>query len=265
MKKQIQTNSNTGQSTTEVRKSQKHDVNSQKNSTLYFQIGLILCLLGTFALFEMQFESKTLEVAVSEPDDSTIDFQMTTVKEFVPEAKVVPKKDLPKKIIDEVIEVDNTHNDPIKKVITSEQKVVSDAPKTSLDPEDLPEVIDEPVENIHVNKVQFVPVFPGCEKYELNSKRKKCLNEKMGKLVQRKFDKDIAGDYGLSGLQRIYVEFKVDKTGAITDIKTRAPHPQLEKEALRIANKIPKMIPGKMGETPVNVIYNLPITFQVNN
>ena len=33
---------NAGQSTTEGKKSQKHDANLQKNSTLYFQIGLIL-------------------------------------------------------------------------------------------------------------------------------------------------------------------------------------------------------------------------------
>ena len=49
-----------GQSITEVKKPQKHDANLQKNSTLYFQIGLILCLLGTYSLFEMQFQEKKL-------------------------------------------------------------------------------------------------------------------------------------------------------------------------------------------------------------
>ncbi|MFK7781258.1 MAG: hypothetical protein AB8B90_02805, partial [Psychroserpens sp.] len=47
-----------GQSNAKVQKSQKHDANLQKNSMLYFQIGLILCLLGTYALFEMKFEKR---------------------------------------------------------------------------------------------------------------------------------------------------------------------------------------------------------------
>ena len=49
-----------GQSNVKVQKSQKHDANLQKNSSLYFQIGLILCLLGTYAMFEMQCESVLL-------------------------------------------------------------------------------------------------------------------------------------------------------------------------------------------------------------
>ena len=87
----------------------------------------------------------------------------------------------------------------------------------------------------------------------------------MNRLVKRKFNSGIANGYGLSGAQRIYVNFKVDKTGNITDIHTRAAHPKLEKEALKVANKIPKMVPGKMGTKPVNVLYTLPITFKVEN
>lgn len=265
MKKQIQNNSNAGQSNAEVRKSQKHDVNLQKNTMLYFQIGLILCLLGTFALFEMRFESKIYEVAQNQPElEELYETSMPTIKEYVPEAKPEPKSEIPKKIIDEVLEVENDHKDIVQEVITQEQNITS-KPTEILKPEDVAPVDPPIIDNVHVNAVQFVPIFPGCEKYELNSKRRKCLNEKMGKLVKRKFDNDIAGELGLSGLQRILVQFTVDKTGVIKDIKTRAPHPKLEKEALRIANKIPEMIPGKMGTEPVNVIYNLPITFRVNN
>ena len=36
-----------------VKKPQKHDANLQKNSTIYFQIGLILCLFMVYGLFEM--------------------------------------------------------------------------------------------------------------------------------------------------------------------------------------------------------------------
>ena len=56
-----------GQSNGKVQKSQKHDANLQKNSSLYFQIGLILCLLGTYGMFEMKFETRNSDQATLEP------------------------------------------------------------------------------------------------------------------------------------------------------------------------------------------------------
>lgn len=261
MKKQSQNNNNAGQSNIEVRKSQKHEVNLQKNSTLYFQIGLILCLLGTFALFEMEFESKTIVVEYDKPTDQVIEVAMVDVKEYKPEVKKEISKAPSKELKDTFIEEKNDFDKAEEKILTPDEPLTTDKP---VNPEDLDPVIDIP-DDIGVDHVQFVPIFPGCEKYELNSERKKCLNEKMNRLVKRKFNSGIASEYGLSGVQRIYVNFKVDKTGNITDIKTRAPHPKLEKEALKVANKIPKMKPGKMGTTPVNVLYTLPITFKVEN
>lgn len=41
-----------------VKQSQKHDTNLQKNSILYFQVGLIVCLLAALGLLEMQFENR---------------------------------------------------------------------------------------------------------------------------------------------------------------------------------------------------------------
>ena len=89
------------------------------------------------------------------------------------------------------------------------------------------------------------------------------MEQKLAKLINRKFDKDIASNYGLSGLQKIYVQFKIDKSGNVTDIKTRAPHKALAKEAEKVINKVPQMKPGKQANKPVNVIYSLPILFQV--
>ena len=261
MKKQIQNNRSAGQSSTEVRKSQKHEANLQKNSTLYFQVGLVLCLLGVFTLFEMQFETKGIVVYQPDSDDEIIEVAMTDVVEYKPEAKKIEKQKQAKIITDILKVIDNAHELKPENLITDTKPVFVDKPVTRVE-----DIVIIDIENeVHVNAVEFVPIFPGCEKYELNSARKKCLNEKINKLVQRKFNTDLAADYGLSGVQRINVEFKVDKTGYITDIKTRAPHPKLEEEANRIANKIPKMKPGKMGVTPVNVIYNLPITFKVQD
>ena len=52
-----------------VKSPQKHDANLQKNSTLYFQIGLIVCLLATYGVLEMKFLSKTIDVPKLVLDD----------------------------------------------------------------------------------------------------------------------------------------------------------------------------------------------------
>jgi len=91
----------------------------------------------------------------------------------------------------------------------------------------------------------------------------KCMSDKLTNLIQKRFQVDIATELGLQGVQRINVEFKIDKLGNIIDIKSRAPHKALENEALRLAEKIPNMKPGLQGGNPVVVRYNLPILFRV--
>ena len=54
-----------------------------------------------------------------------------------------------------------------------------------------------------------------------------------------------------------------DKNGNVTDIQARGPHARLEKEAVRVVEKIPQMTPGKQRNRPVGVKYTLPITLVV--
>lgn len=123
--------------------------------------------------------------------------------------------------------------------------------------------IEEDIE-VPFSVIENVPVFPGCEKGS-NAKKKACMSEKISKFVNRKFNTELASDLGLSGRQRINVIFKISKTGAITGIRARAPHPGLEKEAARVIGMLPKMKPGKQRGKAVTVPYSLPIIFQVQD
>ena len=91
------------------------------------------------------------------------------------------------------------------------------------------------------------------------------MSEKISKLILRKFDTSIASDYGLTGRQRINVIFEIDKTGQVTNIESRAPHPKLDEEAKRVISKIPQMTPGRQHDKNVGVIYTQPIIFQIEN
>jgi protein TonB len=91
------------------------------------------------------------------------------------------------------------------------------------------------------------------------------MSKKIEKFIQKKFNTDLAGDLGLTGKQRINVIFKIDKNGNVTGVRSRAPHPHLEKEAARVVNLLPKMKPGRQRGKAVVVPYSLPITFLVQD
>lgn len=262
MKNLKKSHSIAGQSNANVQKSQKHDANLQKNSTLYFQIGLILCLLGTYGLFEMKFVKKDIQIQ----EFATIeDITEIHVKNYVvePEVKIEKQvKQRSQKLADKApVVVDNDVEIVVQEIdLIKPDVLTSPIAVTSIEDFSEPETVDDPFNMINV---EVVPIYPGCEKATSNRERVKCMSQKLGKLVQRKFNTELAADLGLSGMQKIDVQFKIDKNGLISEIKTRAPIEQLEDEAKRVVNKIPQMTPGKQRNEPVSVLYNLPIMFQV--
>ncbi len=111
--------------------------------------------------------------------------------------------------------------------------------------------------------VDEVPIYPGCESLTTNDERKKCMSEKITQHVNANFNTNIGKENGLVGRQRINVIFKIDNKGNIVDVRSRAPHPTLEDEAIRVIKLLPKMTPGRQEGKVVNVPYSLPIIFQI--
>ena len=128
--------------------------------------------------------------------------------------------------------------------------------------------VEEVEEDIEVpfSVIENVPVFPGCENKKGNAAKKKCMSEKVAKFVNKKFNTELASDLGLpAGRKRIFVSFKIDKSGNIVGVGARGPHPGLEKEAKRVISLLPKMKPGRQRGKSVIVPYSLPIVFQVQD
>ncbi|WP_298341574.1 energy transducer TonB [uncultured Algibacter sp.] len=245
-----------------VKKSQKHEANLQKNSTLYFQIGLIVCLIAVFGLLEMKFETTIPNYKEGLPSiDDELFVHVPVIKEIAP----VVEEPVKQKRVKDPINFEEVPNDTPENLFKEEfLEPLTNTPDIDLD--DFTPTIEKPVEpeNVPFISIENVPIYPGCEKVKGNEARKKCMSKKIAKLIQRKFDGgDVASNYGLSGKQKIDVQFTIDKTGKVTDVKTRAPHPKLEKEAVRVINFIPEMTPGRQRDKNVGVIYNLPIIFQV--
>jgi len=125
--------------------------------------------------------------------------------------------------------------------------------------------IENTIGEVPFTVVENVPIFPGCEKLGNNNQRKKCMSEKIDEFVRKNFNSDLGSQLGLTGITQVMVQFKIDKEGNVTDVRSRAPHPRLEQEAARVINSLPKMIPGKQRGKTVGVMYSLPIVFQVQD
>ncbi len=72
-----------------------------------------------------------------------------------------------------------------------------------------------------------------------------------------------AQEAGVQG--RVYIEFIIERDGSITDAKViRSVHPDLDKEALRVVNSMPKWKPGMQRDKAVRVKFTIPISFRLN-
>lgn len=72
-----------------------------------------------------------------------------------------------------------------------------------------------------------------------------------------------AKDKGIQG--KVYVQFIVEKDGAISEVKIRrGAHALLDEEAMRVIKLMPKWKPGSMRGRRVRVRYTIPITFALS-
>ncbi|MCB4799763.1 energy transducer TonB [Neotamlana laminarinivorans] len=123
----------------------------------------------------------------------------------------------------------------------------------------------EDMVDVPFSVIEKVPVFPGCENLKTNTDLRKCFSEQVSAFVADNFNTKIASSKGLTGRQRINVIFKINKNGNVIGVRSRASHPDLEAEAKRVVNSLPKMIPGEEKGKKVNVAYALPIIFNVSD
>lgn len=230
-------------------------VDLTKRTVLFLQLGLILVLLLAY----LGIEWKTYE----DKSQDQIVLQMGELEEeVIPITEVVktlpPKLPEPPELIIEVPDEDDVKEDKIASTEPDDQPFV--------EPEEIIEAPkDDPIEPVPFTFIENVPVYPGCEGLDNNEERKKCMSEKITEFVNKRFNRELGGQLGLTGINRVTVMFMIDTEGNITDVQSRAPHPKLEEEAKRVINALPKMQPGKQRGKPVPVSYALPILFQVQN
>lgn len=229
--------------------------NLENYSKIFWMLGLVLALFITY----VAIEDKTYDRQFADLGDvnmnADLEEEIPITERIEPEIPKTPPPPTPEKIeiVEDEKEVEET---VIETTETDETEAV--------EVEEIEEVeeVEEVIEDVPFTIIEDVPVFPGCK--GTKKQLKACFNKKMQKHFVKKFDSDLPNELGLSsGKKRIIMLFKIDRTGNVVDIRAKAPHPRLQKEAVRIVKLLPKMTPGKQRGKAVGVKYTLPVRIDV--
>jgi protein TonB len=108
------------------------------------------------------------------------------------------------------------------------------------------------------------PPFPDeCQHLGFDqAERKQCLSDYISKFISENFRTDKFKN-PTPGRYRISVQFTISKKGKIINVMARGPHVAMEKEAIRVIKKLPRMNPGRFEGEYVNVLYGIPINLVV--
>lgn len=226
----------------ELKKSPKADLESKRNT--FILLGLAIALLITLAAFEwttsVEQASSLGEVAVAEVEE-----------EFIPitrEEQVIEQAPPPTPVVVEMLNIvdDDTEIEDelvIEDTEADEETVIEIAP-----------VIEQEEEVVEDTKVftivEDMPEFPGGMPALLNY---------IGTHIKYPV---VAAENGIQG--RVTVGFVVDTDGSVSNATVlRGVDDNLDKEALRVVNSLPKFKPGMQGGKAVRVSYSVPINFRL--
>ena len=233
----------------QIKKNPKADLT--KNSNLYFAIGLAVILFISWRAIEWKTYDKSgygyEALNIDDDDDEEVP---------ITEQIKTPPPPPPPPPAPEIIEVVEDEEEIEETIIES----------TETDQEEIVEIVEveEEFEDVDVPfaVIEDVPIYPGCERVR-KSERRNCFQEQINKHIRKNFRyPDIAQEMGIQG--RVYVSFIINKDGTIGSVRMRGPDKNLEKEAARIINRLPRMTPGKQRGRPVRVPFSIPITFKLN-
>lgn len=232
----------------ELKKNPKADVG--RNSSLYFVVGMAAVLALVYGAMEWKKYDKAndYDIALNVEDQLDEEVPMTEQIKTPPP----PPPPAAPEVIEVVEDEEEVEETVIESTETSQEEEVVEIEEVEV------EEVEEDI-SVPFAVIEDVPVFPGCE----GAKDKKaCFQDQMQEHIRKNFRyPEIAQEMGVQG--RVSVVFVIQKDGSIGDIRMRGPDKNLEAEARRIIEKLPKMTPGKQRGRPVKVPFSIPITFKL--
>ena len=207
------------------------EVDLERKKGLFLQIGLIIALLVVLGAFEYKtYEKIAYNLGALNLDDLEEEIIPITKQEVKPPPPPPPPPEVIEIVEDEVeieneIEIEDTESDEDEEI----------------------EIEEEDDEEFFM-VVENMPEFPGGDLGLM-------------KYIQKNVKYPaIAKEYNITG--KVYVNFIVDKSGSVTNVKiVRGVDKNLDAEAVRVVKSLPKYKPGKQRGKAVRVMYTIPINF----
>ncbi|PQJ15837.1 energy transducer TonB [Aureicoccus marinus] len=232
----------------ELKKNPKADIN--RNSGLYFVLGLAVVMLGVWTALEWKKYDKNEGYDISMNIEDQLDEEVPMTEQI--KTPPPPPPPAAPEVIEVVEDEEEVEETVIESTETSQEEEVMEI-------EDVEVAEVEEDISVPFAVIEDVPVFPGCERAK---DKKACFQEQMMKHIRKNFRyPEIAQEMGIQG--RVNVVFVIQKDGSIGNIRMRGPDKNLEAEAMRIIKKLPKMTPGKQRGRAVKVPFSIPITFKL--
>jgi protein TonB len=238
----------------QVKKNPEFDLN--RNSSLYFVIGLTIVLFLTWRALEYKTYPEDMEALnmVMAVDDLKEDVPVTEALKTPPPP---PPPSAPE-VIEVVEDTEEIEETIIESTEISQNTVIEEV--IAVDDVEVGEEEEEITVPFAV--IENVPIFPGCESAGNNEERKLCFQQKIQEHINKEFSYPASAlELGIKG--RVFVQFIIDSKGNIGSIRMRGPDRTLEKEAHRIVATLPQMTPGKQRGRSVSVPYSIPINFVI--
>lgn len=224
----------------ELKKTPKADLENKK--VLFFEIGVVLALALTFVGFEWKSYDKPKDL-------SGLIEKVNIEEEIIPitrtEVKVTPPPPPAPTTVLNIVD-NNTE-------VTTDLNINSEADENTVVEEYIAPVVEQKeeqnVEELEIfTVVEENPGFPGGEEGRLEYLRDNL------KYPQ------IAKESGISG--KVFVQFVVERNGAITDVKViKGIGGGCDEEAIRVVKAMPKWTPGKQRGKAVRTQFIMPLNF----
>lgn len=247
------------------KRDEKKQINIRWNSRLFFQIGVVVSLLAVFFVMQMDFETKIAKITPSSSEGLTepsmIDYviDVERPKPVTRKKEVIQKRETIKRVKSSTFDVKPDDDLDIETPIAPTDEPITHAPNTSVDSP----VETEPAGPRLMATVEFVPVFPGCGNLISNAEKVECMSSSIDTFINKNFRKQLLENLNPSQTYRVYVNFKIDVNGFVTDVVANSHQEALTKEAQRVISKLPTMKPGKQGDKNVDVLYTVPIVLRI--
>ena len=238
----------------EPKKNPKADVG--RRSMLFFQLGMVVMLFLAWQAIEWKSYDKSDNDFGKLDVGEELEEEIPVTQQLTPPPPPPPPPPAPE-VIDVIEDEEDVEETIIESTETNQEEKIVEVKEIK------EEVVEEEIADVPFAVIENVPVYPGCEGEKTNDAKKRCMSSKISEFINKKFDTNLASDLGLEGRQRIAVQFKIDKNGRVVDVRARAPHPRLEREAMDVVQSLPNMTPGKQRGKPVGVLYSLPIVFDI--